>query len=294
MCVWLATAAGGAALLPLQVLNGSLWVHHITERLEGGWYPAPIGPGNAAAKGRVPYAVLALMETLRMFPGQVRAAAAEGRRGLPWWEARLWQGSGSVLQAQSCPPPAAAGAARAATSFAAAACLPPLQIPDVDAILHFADFPCIPRPRAGAPPAPILGLQGSAHHSDIPFSDYTYWGHEHQYLQVSCLFGVFMRGSQLSSHKKEAPARSPASSRRPCLPGAHAAQPARPPSKACQQSSGGAGLERCACCAAVTCRRACHPALAAQDPWGKPAHGWGNQAEVLARKYENVSWRYCH
>jgi hypothetical protein len=44
--------------------------------LEGGWYPAPIGPGNAAAKGRIPFAVLALLETLRAFPGQV------GRRQL--------------------------------------------------------------------------------------------------------------------------------------------------------------------------------------------------------------------
>ncbi len=59
-----------------------------------------------------------------------------------------------------------------------------MQIPDMDAVLHFADFPCIPRPRDGAPPAPMLGLQGSAHHSDIPFPDYTYWGNEHQYLQV--------------------------------------------------------------------------------------------------------------
>ena len=36
---------------PPQILNGSLWVHHITER-RGGWYPAVLGPGNVAGKGR--------------------------------------------------------------------------------------------------------------------------------------------------------------------------------------------------------------------------------------------------
>jgi hypothetical protein len=28
-----------------------------------------------------------------------------------------------------------------------------------------------------------------------------------------------------------------------------------------------------------------------QDPWGSPVQGWGNQAELLARKYENVRRR---
>lgn len=38
----------------------------------GGWYPAVHGPGNLAAKGRVPYALLSLLDVLRTFPGQVR------------------------------------------------------------------------------------------------------------------------------------------------------------------------------------------------------------------------------
>ena len=41
-----------------------------------GWYPAVLGPGNVAAKGRVPFALLALMDALRMFPGQVPPRAA--------------------------------------------------------------------------------------------------------------------------------------------------------------------------------------------------------------------------
>ena len=32
-------------MLRFQVLNGSLWVHHVTER-NGGWYPAVQGPQN--------------------------------------------------------------------------------------------------------------------------------------------------------------------------------------------------------------------------------------------------------
>ncbi|KAI3424060.1 hypothetical protein D9Q98_009423 [Chlorella vulgaris] len=143
-------------MIRVQIINGSLWVHHITERLEGGWYPASLGPGNAAAKGRVPYAILAFMDTLRTFPGQV---------------------------------------------------------PDVDLVLHTADFPCVSRSSwvgaaARPPPRPLLSFQGGRHHLDLPFPDATYWGHEHQYLQ---------------------------------------------------------------------------------DPWGAPVQGWANQAELLVRKYENVS-----
>ncbi|KAL4422975.1 hypothetical protein ABPG75_009172 [Micractinium tetrahymenae] len=147
-------------LLRFQILNGSLWVQHITER-RAGWFPAEFGPGNVAAKGRVPYTILALLETLRLFPG---------------------------------------------------------QIPDVDAVFHFADFCCVARNRttlgvslgnAKAPgPLPILGMQGSAAHLDIAFPDFSYWGTEHGYLE---------------------------------------------------------------------------------DPWGRPAHGWAAQAEVLRRQYANVS-----
>lgn len=54
----------------LQIVDGSLWVYHVSMD-KVGWYPAELGPGNVAAKGRVPYALLAIMETLRMFPGQV-------------------------------------------------------------------------------------------------------------------------------------------------------------------------------------------------------------------------------
>ncbi|KAL4451241.1 hypothetical protein ABPG77_009313 [Micractinium sp. CCAP 211/92] len=147
-------------LLRFQVLKGSLWVQHITER-RAGWFPAEFGPGNVAAKGRVPYTILALLETLRLFPG---------------------------------------------------------QIPDLDAVFHSADFCCVARNRStlgvalgrtpSPGPLPILGMQGSPEHLDIPFPDFTFWGTEHGYLE---------------------------------------------------------------------------------DPWGRPAHGWAAQAEVLRRQYANVS-----
>ncbi|PSC76631.1 O-glucosyltransferase 1-like [Micractinium conductrix] len=116
-------------LLRFQVLNGSLWVQHVTDRRKG-WYPSGLGPGNLASKGRVPYAILALMDTLRMFPG---------------------------------------------------------QIPDVDAVLHTADFPCVRHSwDAGQPegrsPMIVLGYQGAPTHHDLPFPDATFWGHEGGYL----------------------------------------------------------------------------------------------------------------
>ena len=128
---------------------------------------------NVAAKGRVPYAILAIMDVLRSFPGQV---------------------------------------------------------PDLDAVLHTADFPCIKRglQQAGsamtleqramqqhkqgmmgepfeasgasgsitdapanaqqaqqqAPLPVIFGYSSSDGHADLLFPDYSFWGHERQLIQV--------------------------------------------------------------------------------------------------------------
>ena len=44
--------------------------------------PCALHPAeNVAAKGRVPYALLAIMETLRVFPGQVRPGGRAGGQG---------------------------------------------------------------------------------------------------------------------------------------------------------------------------------------------------------------------
>lgn len=57
-----------------------------------------------------------------------------------------------------------------------------LQIPNLDAVLQTADFPCVPKHGAAVP---IFGYQGSPSHYDLPFPDYAFWGHEYQHLQVS-------------------------------------------------------------------------------------------------------------
>jgi len=61
------------------------------------------------------------------------------------------------------------------------------QVPDVDAVLHTADFPCVKRSWSShddAPPLPLFGYQGSPRHHDLPFPDFTFWGNEHSYLMV--------------------------------------------------------------------------------------------------------------
>ena len=82
-----------------------------------------------AGKGKVPYAVLALLDTLRHFPG---------------------------------------------------------QIPDLDAYIQTSDFPCIKQPELdevqGRPAIPLFGYSSNVEHRDIPFPDYTYWGHEYSRL----------------------------------------------------------------------------------------------------------------
>lgn len=54
------------------IVNGSLWVEHLSWRPKEGWYPAKLGPGNMSAKGKIPYIIFALLDTLRAYPGQVR------------------------------------------------------------------------------------------------------------------------------------------------------------------------------------------------------------------------------
>lgn len=50
---------------------------------------------------------------------------------------------------------------------------PTRQIPDVDLVLHTADFACVKKSwdHGGGPPLPMLGLQGSSRHYDLPFPE---------------------------------------------------------------------------------------------------------------------------
>lgn len=57
-----------------------------------------------------------------------------------------------------------------------------MQVPDVDLVLHTSDNPCVVSwaGRAGGAPAPpIFGYTTSEGFQDIPFPDFSFWGHEH-------------------------------------------------------------------------------------------------------------------
>ena len=54
--------------LRFQIVNGSLWAEHNNPPAKG-HYPAEYGRGWLSAKGRIPYALLALMDVLRTYPG---------------------------------------------------------------------------------------------------------------------------------------------------------------------------------------------------------------------------------
>lgn len=60
-----------------------------------------------------------------------------------------------------------------------------MQIPDIDAIMHTSDFSCIKATPAGQQPAgpPMFGYNSDPAHEDVPFPDYSYWGHEYTRLR---------------------------------------------------------------------------------------------------------------
>lgn len=60
-----------------------------------------------------------------------------------------------------------------------------LQIPDIDAIIHTSDFSCVPAALGGLQPEgpPIFGYNSDPAHADVPFPDYSYWGHEYTRLR---------------------------------------------------------------------------------------------------------------
>ena len=54
------------------------------------------------------------------------------------------------------------------------------EIPDLDAVLGLQDSPCIPLGNASSqqPALPAFGFTGAAWAADLPFPDFTYYGHE--------------------------------------------------------------------------------------------------------------------
>lgn len=62
------------------------------------------------------------------------------------------------------------------------------QVPDLEAVVHTNDSPLVPEastakpesPTAEVQPAPpIFGYTTAAGFTDVPFPDFSYWGHEH-------------------------------------------------------------------------------------------------------------------
>ena len=70
-----------------------------------------------------------------------------------------------------------------------------MQVPDLDAIIQTSDFPCMLRqqPRGKALPPPVFGYNSHPRFVDVPFPDYSYWGHEYHRL-------LGARSMQLSMH----------------------------------------------------------------------------------------------
>lgn len=82
--------------------------------------------GALSGKGKIPYAILAIMDVIRHYPG---------------------------------------------------------QIPDLDAVLQTSDFPCmLASGTKGSPAPPLFGYNSHPTYTDIPFPDYSYWGHEYSHL----------------------------------------------------------------------------------------------------------------
>ena len=66
----------------------------------------------------------------------------------------------------------------------------PSQIPDVDAVFHTDDRPCVPTYLKGwelYPSPPIFGYTTTEGFQDIPFPDFSFWGHEHGRMRGALL-----------------------------------------------------------------------------------------------------------
>lgn len=72
------------------------------------------------------------------------------------------------------------------------------QVPDLDAIIQTSDFPCMLRQQPGgkALPPPVFGYNSHARFVDVPFPDYSYWGHEyHRLLGARSMHSLSMQAA---------------------------------------------------------------------------------------------------
>lgn len=180
-------------MLRFQIVNGTLWVFHISGQA-GGWYPAVLGPGNVAAKGRVPYALLLLMQTLRAFPGQIPDVDAVWqtgdftciRRGVDMGMERKGPGGGPRTLKQGRlieDVESAADETRGAhTLLGAAQETSSLDFSARHSGRQNSQSSSKRKPKAAPLPLPMFSYTTSADVYDLPLPDYTYLGHEYHYL----------------------------------------------------------------------------------------------------------------
>lgn len=127
--------------------------------------------GGLSGKGKIPYAILALMDVIRHHPGQVIMATSNYLICLL---------SSKVLVQWIC----ACAFLPNMTTEAESKAIAIMQIPDIDAVIQTSDFPCMQRQPASSKivPPPVFGYNSHSTFTDIPFPDYTYWGHEYSWL----------------------------------------------------------------------------------------------------------------
>lgn len=54
----------------------------------------------------------------------------------------------------------------------------PGQVPDVDLVFQTTDTPLVPKGPDPAKAPPVFTYNSRASHADIPWPDFSYWGHE--------------------------------------------------------------------------------------------------------------------
>lgn len=95
--------------------------------------------GLAVAKGHVPYALFMLLDVLRAFPGQVRKHSLTSLRGRP----RNFNYSHITPEALTYFIQQIAFSRRTMANLRTCNFWQSLQVPDVSAVIHTSDFPCI-------------------------------------------------------------------------------------------------------------------------------------------------------
>ena len=115
--------------------------------------------GSLAAKGKIPYAILSLMDTLRHHPGQARFSPSKSAlQAVMHTEVMPERPKPTIGRGSRCR--TWTPSSRRRTSPAC----------------------CGSSPGGKALPPPVFGYNSHPRFVDVPFPDYSYWGHEYHRL----------------------------------------------------------------------------------------------------------------